>query len=138
MADQTTGGDGSVRWSLTADNVDPIFVVNNHAGSGKGRHYQAGIDDDGAIGSWFTISVKKPVCMDRDVYLAALQSGVGDLGIKPGPGADRVQFKLRIEASTPEVNDIIRLADRYGRPVNSNFDAAVYRRLDLGIRSHHP
>jgi hypothetical protein len=102
MADQTTGGDGSVRWSLTADNVDPIFVVNNHAGSGKGKHYQAGIDQDGAIGSWFTVSVKTPADMDRDDYLAALKSGVGNLGIKPGPGADRVHFRLRIEAYNPD------------------------------------
>jgi mannose-6-phosphate isomerase len=32
-----------------------------------------------------------------------------------------------IEASTPELTDIIRLDDRYGRPVNDNFDAAAYR-----------
>jgi len=102
MADQTTGGDGSVRWSLTADNVDPLFVVNNHAGNGKGKHYQAGIDQDGAIGSWFTVSVKTPKGMDRDAYLTALKSGVGNLGIKPGPGADRVQFSVRIEAYTPD------------------------------------
>jgi mannose-6-phosphate isomerase len=34
-----------------------------------------------------------------------------------------------IEASTPELTDIIRLDDRYGRPVNAKFDVTGYQHI---------
>jgi mannose-6-phosphate isomerase len=32
-----------------------------------------------------------------------------------------------IEASTPEMTDVIRVEDRYDRPVNDDFDAGTYK-----------
>lgn len=102
MADQQTGGDGSVSWSVTADEVDPIFVVNNHMGPGKGRHFQSGKDESGKVGGWFTVSIRAPEGMSVADYLDALKSGKGDLAIRPGSGPNRVQFKVKIEAYTPD------------------------------------
>ena len=31
-----------------------------------------------------------------------------------------------VEASTPEINDIVRVGDRYGRPVNPDFSFSAY------------
>ena len=103
MSDQNTGGDGSVRWSVDADNVKPGDSEDSDKGGGK-RH-QHGLDQNGDVGDWFTVSIKVPAEIgDRNAYLAALRGDDARWGIKPdpnGPGA-RIYFNLRIERRTPD------------------------------------
>jgi hypothetical protein len=104
MSDQQTGGDGSVRWSLVADNVDRTETTFRHEGEGIGRLHQRGVDRDGKIGDWFTVSIEVPEEIGSvEAYLKALMSGEGLFGIKPDPdGEKRVFFNVRIEEYNPD------------------------------------
>jgi hypothetical protein len=69
MSEQNTGGDGSVRWSLDADNVTETEFESH-----DGKHKQHGIDKSGDAGDWFTVSIEVPEGFDdAEAYLAALK-----------------------------------------------------------------
>jgi hypothetical protein len=107
MSDQQTGGDGSVRWSVDADNVSE--VESRHISNG--RHQQHGIDKAGDAGDWFTVSIRVPDEIGSvDAYLRALKDGDENLlwGIKKDPvDGKRVYFNVRIEKKT---HDQIRVS----------------------------
>ena len=96
MADQNTGGDGSVRWSIDADNVR--VHESRHLDNGRLNHH--GVDRTGMPGKdWFTVSIEVPKQFEGDAakYLAALK-GDGVFGLRADdrdPG--RVYFNLPIE-----------------------------------------
>jgi hypothetical protein len=124
MADQNTGGDGSVRWSLVADHVDRTETTFSHEGDGRGRHHQRGIDHDGQVGDWFTVSIEVPAEIGSvEDYLKALKDGEDNLfGLKRDPtGADRIYFNVRIESRNP---DQIRVSwggsEHVNRPVKGD------------------
>ena len=103
MSDQQTGGDGSVRWSVDADNVKPGDHEDSDKGGGK-RH-QHGVDQSGDVGDWFTVSIKVPAEIgDTNAYLAALRGDDARWGIKRDPNGPsaRIYFNLRIERKTPD------------------------------------
>jgi hypothetical protein len=100
MSDQATGGDGSVRWSITADSVKEL--QSNHAKDGRLLH--EGIDKTGTPGDWFTVSVKVPNRFRTvESYLRALRGDDPLWGIKPDPNGNqkRVEFNIKIERMTP-------------------------------------
>jgi hypothetical protein len=100
MSDQATGGDGSVRWSVSAESVKQH--ATRYAKAGKVEH--EGVDDSGEPGDWFTVSVKVPRNFKTvDAYLAALRSEDPVWGLKPDPDKQkRVEFNIQIERMTPE------------------------------------
>jgi hypothetical protein len=105
MADQNTGGDGSVRWSVEADNVRAH--ESKHLDNGRLSHH--GVDRAGTPGKdWFTISIEVPAQFHGDAaqYLEALK-GEGALGLRKDPNDNRVYFNLPIERMN---HDQIRLS----------------------------
>src|SRR5258708_33396099 len=107
MSDQSTGGDGSVRWSLDADPVDPQTTHDFHSnGNDPGPHHQHGVATDGEIGDWFTVSLEVPQEVgNADTYLAQIKAGDQSplWGIKRDPNdANRVYLNLRIEKKNPD------------------------------------
>lgn len=107
MSDQATGGDGSVRWSVDAENVREHQAIRRE----NNRHEETGVDRSGKPGDWFTISIKVPrefVVQFGDgakaEYLRRLKDA-GDLvwGLKedPDPDETRIEFNLKIEEKTP-------------------------------------
>jgi hypothetical protein len=103
MADQNTGGDFSVAWSIDVDNSKKNST-DDSGGTGGGKHHQHGIDEDGAIGDWFTISIRVPECFaDAESYLTALKGNDDTWSIQTDPKGDkRVFFDLQIEQYTPD------------------------------------
>src|SRR5436853_6808953 len=99
MSEQNTGGDGSVRWSVDADRVKKGDTQDSHGTGNPGKHHQEGIDQDGAIGDWFTVSIKLPDGVGTvDDYLNLIKAGAPPWGIRLDPtSADRVCFNLKIE-----------------------------------------
>ena len=97
MSEQNTGGDGSVRWTLDADNVTESECKN----LGGGKHTQNGIDKSGDAGDWFTVSIEVPEEFDdAEAYLVALKEGDQNLlwGVKKDVSDnDRIYFNVRIE-----------------------------------------
>src|SRR5580765_2764195 len=97
MADQGTGGDGSVFWSIDADNVRQH--ESKHEDGGRLKHH--GVDKTGLPGKdWFTVSIEVPLALNGDVqaYLAALSDPKNPLGLRHDdrdPG--RIYFNLPIE-----------------------------------------
>lgn len=100
MSDQNTGGDGSVRWTIDAENVREhraIRLENN-------RHEETGVDRSGKPGDWFTISIKVPRDIgSKEEYLRRLREGDLVWGIRGDPDDDenRIEFNVRIEEKTP-------------------------------------
>jgi hypothetical protein len=106
MSDQATGGDGSVRWTIDAENVRE-HRVNRHENN---RHDETGVDRSGQPGDWFTISIEVPQDIgSREEYLRRLRdAGDAMWGFKEDPdGENRVEFNLKIEAKN---NDQIRIS----------------------------
>ena len=95
MSDQHTGGDGSVKWSVDAENVK--VHESKHLDNGRLNHH--GIDRSGAPGKdWFTVSVETPRQFQGDAqkFLDALKSD-GVFGLRCDPNDSRVYFNLPIE-----------------------------------------
>jgi hypothetical protein len=96
MADQNTGGDGSVRWSIDADNVK--LHESRHSDNGRLNHH--GIDRSGTPGKdWFTVSIEVPKQFDGNAakYLEALKGG-GPFGLRADErDSNRVYFNVPIE-----------------------------------------
>jgi hypothetical protein len=57
MGDSETGGGGSVYWNLVANNVLDGESHDKKVGNGR---QQDGRDLDGAVGDFFTVSIKLP------------------------------------------------------------------------------
>jgi hypothetical protein len=108
MSDQQTGGDLSVKWSIDVDNARKNST-DDSGGTGGGKHHQHGVDEDGAPGDWFTISLKVPTDIgDVQKYLDKLKSNDTTWSIQPDPNYnDRVFFDLKIEGNT---HDQIRIS----------------------------
>ena len=99
MSDQATGGDGSVRWTIDAENVREHSVTRRD----NNRHEETGVDRSGKPGEWFTVSIMAPPGVSVDEYLRRLRSDDPVWGIKVDPdGEERVEFNVRIEAKTPK------------------------------------
>jgi hypothetical protein len=100
MSDQATGGDGSVRWSVDAENVREHQVKRHD----NNRHEETAVDRAGKPGEWFTVSIKVPQDVGSvDEYLRRLRND-NDLvwGLKADPdGEERIEFNVKIEAKTP-------------------------------------
>ena len=96
MSDTQTGGDGSVKWSIDADNVRDH--ESKHAENGRLTH--TGVDRSGRPGKdWFTVSIEVPVQFGGDAaaYLQALK-GDGVLGLRIDErDGNRVYLNLPIE-----------------------------------------
>jgi hypothetical protein len=113
MADQTTGGDGSVKWSIDADQVNPADVRSDHTPGpgGRGHQHQHGKTDEGTIDDWMTISLKVPAEVGSvDAYLAAIKEGDANAfwGVKRDRNGDRrIYLNLRIEGNN---NDQVRVS----------------------------
>jgi hypothetical protein len=102
MSDQATGGDGSVRWTIDAENVREHKVNRQD----NNRHNESGVDRSGQPGDWFTISIKVPQEIgSKGEFLRRLRDPFDKIwSIKEDPDRDeqRVEFNLRIEAKTPD------------------------------------
>ena len=102
MSDQATGGDGSVRWTISAENVREHKVDRRE----NNRHDETGVDRSGQPGDWFTISIKVPREIgSKAEFLRRLRDSDDKIwSIKEDPDADeeRVEFNLRIEPKTPD------------------------------------
>jgi hypothetical protein len=85
--DSETGGGGSVKWKLKADNVDQA----GHQHNGK-KVDQDGTDEDGAAGTDLTVSVQVPQGMTGDAFLDHLKSI-----LRLTPDKKRVYFNHPIE-----------------------------------------
>jgi hypothetical protein len=98
MSEQQTGGDGSVKWQIRAENVKQH--LSNHEQSGALNH--EGIDTNGECGrDWFTVSIKVPDGVGgQDGYLEQLR-GSGVLALRADPdNKDRIYFNLPIKPKT--------------------------------------
>jgi hypothetical protein len=104
MADQGTGGDGSVYWSIDADNVKDHSTSHNEDGS----LHQHGVDKSGTPGEPFTITIKVPEGVSVEQYLRGLCDPASVWAVRPVPGVDRhVYFNIPIEGRT---HDQIRVS----------------------------
>jgi hypothetical protein len=101
MGDNQTGGGGSVYWSVDGKRVDetgPRAPHNKHTGHGNGPHHQDGIDNDGAIGDDFTVSIKVPKEFDSaEAYLEQFKWQIDQ-------GGKRIYFNLPIEDDPDQVH----------------------------------
>ena len=101
MGDNQTGGGGSVYWSVDGERVaetGPRAPHNQHAGHGIGRHHQDGIDEDGAIGDLFTVSIKVPNGFESaQAYLSQFEWQVDN-------GGRRIYFNLPIEDDPDQIH----------------------------------
>jgi hypothetical protein len=99
MAHGEFGGDGSVKWDISVDNVregSPISVPN-----GKG-HRQSGIDEVDE-GQYFTISLEIPRNMNDKTSLAnALQAAAQTVSSMPAGSGIKVSLPLPIESDNPD------------------------------------
>jgi len=101
MGDHNSGGGGSVTWRTEAKRVkkngtdDPKSAPNGREGWS-----QSGVDEDGAAGDWFTVSIKVPAGLSPSAYLDALKSADNELRLKLD--SERVYFSLKIERLQPE------------------------------------
>lgn len=108
MADQQTGGDGSVRWQFDADEVARADTRDAHTvgPNGRGRHHQSGLTQEGTIDDWITISIEVPREVgDLETYLAAVKEGDANSlwGIKRDRnGENRIYLNVRIEKANPD------------------------------------
>ena len=91
MGDSEEGGGGSVRWKLEVD--DAKSANHNHTGN---KVKQGGEDDDGEVGTDFTVSVQVPRGMTGPAFLAHLQ---GMLTLNSS--GSRVFFNHPIEENRP-------------------------------------
>jgi hypothetical protein len=102
MSDQNTGGDGSVRWTIDAENVREHQVNRRENNS----HVETGVDRSGKPGDWFTISIKVPrEIRSKAEFLARLRDAddkIWSIKEDPDPDEQRVEFNLRIEPKTPD------------------------------------
>jgi hypothetical protein len=105
MSETQTGGDGSVRWSIDADNVKEHASL--HENTGRLKH--SGIDKTGHPGDPFTISIRVPGHFTSvEAYLKELLDPKSEWGIKAAPdGERRVYFNIPIERMT---HDQIRVS----------------------------
>jgi hypothetical protein len=102
MSDQATGGDGSVRWTIDAENVREHHVNRRENNS----HQETGVDRSGKPGDWFTISIKVPREIgSKAEFLRRLRDAddrIWSIKEDPDPDEERVEFNLRIEPKTPD------------------------------------
>src|SRR5690242_8730593 len=89
--DANAGGGGSVYWSVDVDDVDN--TETSCQDNGNGRYHQRGKDKGGAANESFTITLRAPVGMTADQYVAKLQTP----GVINAVDAQHVQFTLPIE-----------------------------------------
>ena len=104
MGDSQTGGDGSVQWSVDGTSVadtGPKAPRNQHTNPGKGPHHQDGVDDDGAIGDFFTVSIRVPQGVAVDEYLRQFVWQVD---------GRRIWFNLPIEEDPLHQPDQVRVS----------------------------
>jgi hypothetical protein len=97
MSDQNTGGDGSVKWSVDAENVK--LHESKHLDNGRLNHH--GVDRSGVPGKdWFSVSIEIPHFLngDAEAYLAALRDPKNPLGLRRDDrDPSRIYFNLPIE-----------------------------------------
>ena len=55
MGDSQPGGGASVHWKLDVNDVR-----ESHDSRNGSKHHQDGIDEEGRIGDFFTVSIKRP------------------------------------------------------------------------------
>jgi hypothetical protein len=91
--DSEIGGGTSVHWKVDATNVNKGDTNDNHGGSqDHGTHHQHGRDQDGKIGSNFTVSIKLPNGWSRDKFTGQMSERGG-----------RIEFELPIEVEPNQI-----------------------------------